>query len=224
MRIVMNDFDLFETIWDNAVIPTCREYINKYDVVDHTERSKNKIKRCFYEETQFFIHSYMIDETRNIDRHKIASCMVKAILIAKPLRVSFFNKVKQLFKKIELDDVTYLINQYLSMNVAILILEGYIRSDVKKEIKHKIFIPEPFPEGQKNYMKDVCLDLYYTKPKKINTITYANIFFLWEKYSCRRVQCSNLENECKKLMRQSGNFSEEDLQSKIDEIRYRSQI
>ena len=195
----MSSFDLFETIWTKTVLPTCTDYLSKYEFIDYVEKSKKIAKRWFEKESLIFEQSYMIDTTKNIDRHKIASCMTKAILIAKPLRISFWDKINQFFSHTKFDDTVYLINQIIAINVAVLILEGYIRSDDTKKIKHKIRFPDPFPKGDNDYVKDVCLDLYYMNPKKFNTISYADIFFLWEKYSCRRAHCNNLIRYIKKV-------------------------
>lgn len=177
-------FDLFDTIWEKAVEPTINERKKVYkDYGYFSPRAKKIARRWFYDETQTFVYSFMINETKNIDRHKIAACMMKAILIAKPFRVNFFDKAKQVLKNIEVPDMVYLMNQNIALNVAILILQGYIASDKHKAIKHNIYFPEPFPEDPKDYIRDVCLDLYYTKPHDVNTVTYANVFFLWEKYS-----------------------------------------
>ncbi len=211
-------FDLFDRVWADTVIPTIKEFGDKYrKFVYFNKLSKLKAKKCFHKEAQTFVHSYMVNETKNIDRHKIASCMLKAILVAKPFKCSFLQKTTQFFKREKIDDECSLINQYIALNVAVLILEGYIASDKNKEIKHRIYTPEPF-KGNKDYLKDVCLDLYYTKPRRINTITYANIFFLWEKYSCRKVQCNNLET----LLMSCLDGSDEEKQKKIHDTKMSS--
>lgn len=218
----MTKFDLFDTIWEKTVEKTCEIYLEKYgsgNLVNHIAKSKKKARRYYYESSRIFVYSYMRNMTHNIDRHKIASCMVKSILMARPLRVSFFDKVKWFFTKENIDDKIYLANQYVAINVAVLILEAYIRSDIKKEFKHRIFFPEPFPDGEKNYIKDVCLDLYYTSPRNFNIITYADIFFLWEKYSCRRAQGENLEDKCKELLKGTAK-SEEEMEQIINSIKY----
>ncbi len=211
----MSKFDLFESIWEDVVEPTIKDFLSTDNSFEKYKKSSKEIaKKWFYNETHFFIYSYMVDETKNIDRHKIAACMLKAILVAKPIRISFFSKASKFLKKSEFDDNVYLRNQHIALNVAVLILEGYIRSDKNKNIKHSICIPEPFPKGQKDYFKDVCLDLYYTNPKQINTVTYANIFFLWEKYSCRKVQCNNLELELLSIKQFSESFKNLNLENK----------
>lgn len=220
----MKEFDLFEKIWASVVVPTCTDFLSQYNLKNYVSWSKRIAKSCFYDEVNLFVKSYMVKDTKNIDRHKIAACMIKAILVSKPLRVSFIDKVHLFFGKKKFDDdVIYLINQYIAINVAVIILEGYIRSDDKKIIKHRIYFPEPFPDGEKDYIKDVCLDLYYTKAKKINTVAYSNILFLWEKYSCRRVQCRNLESMCRKFLIKDCGTNNEYLDKRIDDIRFLSE-
>ncbi len=89
------------------------------------------------------------------------------------------------------------------------------------KIKSPLLFPVPFRNEYEEYIDDVCLDLYYTGARKFNIITYANILFLLEKYTCHRVQSENFENKCKELLRDLGKMNECDIEETIEELRYK---
>lgn len=205
----MNHSELFDAIWNSIVEKTIDEFTKDYKgIIRFNAKSKRTAKRVFENEANIFLRSYMVNSTHNIDRHKIAACMLKAIVVSKPIKILLKEKISYVIKYIfsskkvnnQSHDDIMLLNYKIAINVAVLILEAYINSDEKKSIKHIIYNPEPFPNGRKDYFRDICLDLFYTKPSKINTITYADVFFLLEKYSCRREQCANLESKLREYI------------------------
>ena len=151
------------------------------------------------------INIYMDENTDLIDRHKIAACVMKSILYAKPLYIPLKTKIKYIFSKKKAlyqffvqrntnlqDDKFYIfLNEYLSIYASIHIINSYINSN-EKNYHHKIVVPEPFPEPDSDYILDICLGVGYSKLKYCNVVTFANVFFLWEKYSCRKSRCDSL--------------------------------
>lgn len=204
----------FERIWDNIIEPLVESASVKFGLKYKKFFYIKPIMRYLYQKYKdIIVKSYMLINTTNIDRHKIASCIMKAILVVKPLYIPLNKKLKFLFsskdvrydsildcefdeneKRGSLDKYFLFYNEYLALGVAIAIVNSYINSDDKEgRFKHDIVMPEPFPEPDTDYLLDVCIGLHYTKKSKINTITYANVMFLWEKYSCRRERCNNLK-------------------------------
>lgn len=197
-----NSIEEFNKIWDDIVQGLIEDIIseNPYLKQKNLKVVKFLIKHVFLKEAKIFINSYMVSATRKIDRHKLAACMVKAILFAKPFKISLKSKIKiakmprgEFAKNLPLVKQA-LANQFLALSVAITILDGYIYADDKKVLRHTIQIPDPFPTEDDHYEIDVCMDMFFSGYRYINVKTYANVFFLLEKYSCRRVQCDNLEN------------------------------
>lgn len=45
------------------------------------------------------VKNYMVWDTINIDRHKIAACMMKAALVSKPLYIPLCAKIRFIFTK-----------------------------------------------------------------------------------------------------------------------------
>lgn len=224
-----NNIEEFNKIWEEIVFPL----INNVSEVLHLRCKNYKLVRfvmrhVFLKETKVFINSYMVSKTKNIDRHKLAACMVKAILFAKPLRLSFSDKIAIIkLKRGSLSNDLFLTkkvfsNQFLALSVAITILDGYIQADQHKILHHKIILPDPFPSEDDFYQIDVCMDMFFSGVSNFNVMTYANVFFLLEKYSCRRVQCDNLEIAYKKLLK--GNppslGKEQSVEEFIDSIKF----
>lgn len=213
--------DIFEKVWNDLILDLLNQYKFDFNLKYNERKVKRKLAHLYYKQENHFKHSYMVSQTKHIDRHKIAACMLKSILILQPLKFPFISKVKHFFYKEEIEtqemEKMLLANQYLGLSIAISILESYIEADEQKKLRHKITLPEPFPEHCKDYLRDVCLDLYYTNPKQISTIAYANIFFLLEKYSCRKVQCDNFEKKCRTYIE---NEKALNVEEEIEKIRF----
>lgn len=222
--------DEFDKIWVDVVDKLIDDFIStyKFKKVNHKNFLRFRAKRLYKKYRKVFMNSYMYFNTNKIDKHKVASCLMKTILVIKPLSLSLKDKIKIRFKT---DEYPYnvenilLANEYLSLSVAVSVLQGYIKahngkSDAAQPINHKIYFPTPFPVTDKSYLKDVCLDLYYINPHKFNTVTYANILFLLEKYSCRKVQCENLIEKCTQLLKDTG-MSPEEVTKEICNVRFK---
>lgn len=220
-------------IWVEVIKPTIFQFseelgINKKD--DYI--IEKKVKKIYNQQKRYFVESYMSPDSPNIDRHKIAACLVKTIMIVKPLRIPISKKIEFVFSKKPLyrivsanltdKDYKYLLlaNEYLAISVATSVIDGFIAiSDNNKRLKHKICLPNPFPEEDDDYLLDLCACLYYTKPKRINTITLSNIFFLLEKYSCRKIQCENLDKVLSKELSKKLVIEEFEINKMVSDIR-----
>lgn len=232
----------FNIIWEKTIKPLIEDFSNTYGLLGHSSNFTMRLMRHYYNKYRnIFIKSFMVDETVKIDRHKIASCMTKAVLMTKPLRIKFKDFIKLiLFKKnlTKKSKMFFMANELLSLTIAINIIESYIDAiakeyeelkRIKPEIKNyihllksPIYFPVPFRDYYEDYIEDVCLDLYYTGARKFNIITYANIFFLLEKYTCRRVQSENFESQCRKLLKKDKGNDLENINEIIEEIRFKS--
>lgn len=228
--IIMNKNGLknneFDKIWEQIILELINQFQNEYTdylLPNNLEKQKNKIKKLYTEFKNIFLNSYMSSVVANIDRHKIAACITKAILINKPLKINYKKFTSAIHNgiiapnSIEKKQITFL-NEYLALSVTITILDNYIEADNKKKNKHIILLPDPYPEKDNDYIKDVCLDLHFTSPNKINIVTLANVFFLWEKYSCRRAQCRNLKEAYREILLDTKICTLENVDDKIQEI------
>lgn len=218
-----------ESIRD-SIIQVSSDLGLKHKSISYLEK---RIKKIYHKQKKYFIDSYMSPLSPNIDRHKIAACVMKTIMIVKPIQIPFGAKIKFIFSnkklyeiissKLTESDYKYvlLVNEYLALSIATSIIDGFIAiSDNKKRLKHQICLPDPFPEEDDDYLLDLCICLYYTKGRNISTITFSNIFFLLEKYSCRRIQCNNIENAYKNsILEQNPNIDKEELSKFLENTR-----
>ena len=127
----------------------------------------------------------MNDSQQNIDRHKIAACMMKAILEVYPLKVSFRHILELWRGKSRLEDKYIYANETLAFYTALSILENYkdyCIDGTNGEVHPSIKIPKTYNES--DYLFNTYIDLYFGKrEKKINVLSFANIFFLLERLS-----------------------------------------
>ena len=137
------------------------------------QSTRNKIKKY-----------YMKNPDENIDRHKIASSMLFAIMYVSPVYIPFKDKLAKFIKGESFSTELSYVNEYIAIYTALSILDNFYEQD-KKEGKldshrHKIYIPETFSDDY-GYIFNMCIDLKFGKMKnKINPLTYSNIFFLME--------------------------------------------
>lgn len=211
-KYIIENEKIFSEVWEKIIKDTIKDFCDEFSEIKVPQwaRVKRKIGKCYNKYALEFVMRYMKSETKKIDRHKICACMVKSILQARPLRIPFKYKINLLFKKdlLETDSKTQfliLCNELFALSVAFDILNSYIEADPEKVLKHNVIAPSTFTSNDKlndisDYIRSTCVDLYYTKAKKFNYITYANIFFLLEKYSCRKTRYNNLEKEYYKYL------------------------
>lgn len=175
----------FETISAEII----QKYYNDLKIIDdknfggksiHLQTYKLNLIYFFYEMKRKEIRKlYMSQERKPMDRHKIASNIMCAILKSK---IVFVNRLIP-----NLPNKIIMANEYIAFYTAINILELYkIEAGFDN---YKIIFPETYIEEEKedSYIENVCKALYYTKHFGIGEIfSYANILFLLEK---------NTENE-----------------------------
>lgn len=118
----------------------------------------------------------MCEESQYIDRHKIASCLLGAIVLVSPVTV-----------KTTLPDIPermIFANEGLGFYTAICVLESFCKGEIH------IKIPEVDGNEEKKmptYVRNICIDLFKLKIEhKYNVLTYSNILFLLEELSKRR--------------------------------------
>lgn len=226
----------FNAIWENSLEKMIKEFSELFGVKYKPLFLLKVMLNYFYNKyKETTVKTYMVWDTINIDRHKIAACIMKSILVIKPLYIPLSAKLKFTFTKKKYHQILnhkipkekqdknqsdpfrkYFLfyNEYLAINVAKMILDSYINSGDNSRFKHQIIVPEPFPETDHDYLRDFCIGLYYSKTKTFNPVTYANVLFLWEKYSCRKVQCDNLEAAYATLLKKDG-MSEDEIEVEV---------
>lgn len=133
-----------------------------------------------------------------LDRHKVASCMIYAILKSKPFKVN--RMVRNLPEKI------LLANEYLAFFVALNIVEMYKLDEMRDkgvESNYQIIIPRTYHEDDEEnntYESNFCKSLYYLSMeniKRYDVFAYADILFLLEKYTDTYLELKAADSNCK---------------------------
>lgn len=235
----------FDKIWQHIVSKQIVQFSQKLGVKHKNLKWIEFLIRYRYNEYKDeIVKNFMAPNTRRIDRHKIAACFTKAIVVTKPLYVPFNANLKLIFSEknkqlsdiltgdgtlecinepVSLENFYSFFNEYLAVSVALSILNSYIESDERHgRFRHKMVFPKPFPDEDEDYLLDVCIALSNTRNRHLNPVTYANVFFLWEKYSCRKKQCDNVSEAYKKVVSEKG-LSPDEVNSKLHEALTQSQ-
>lgn len=195
------DFDIFFDTVVNPCIMAIKEdaktkgfeNLECFKKNDNDDKSNKRIKKSIYRNYQnmrdYLKYNYMSKKTEvALDRHKIASCMVYAILKSNPIKVNMW------IPQMPLEIV--LANEYLAFYVALNIIEMYeldrIESEGRNDDNEKfsnIIVPKTYYESdnpENTYESNLCKAWYYIKIdniKKYDALGYANVFFLLQKYS-----------------------------------------
>lgn len=181
----------FKKFWDNCINPTYEKLLKKDDSLYIRDGSFDSLCRCYNDIKNHTKRMFMkkSEETIRLDRHKIAACMAKAIVIDRPI----CKKVDENYNGAELDFV--IANEALAFSVAISILEAYIR--LRLESGNSLFESETiyikicdngfcFPDTimHVDYKTSVCWAWHQSVIEgHFDVLGAANLFFMIENYS-----------------------------------------
>ncbi len=213
-NIKLTAYKEFDYIWKDILYDLIKDYICDLNVVCFfISFKKTLLKWLYYRYSRKFINKYMVLSTKKIDMHKISSCITKSILTVRPLNKSFRDMVSLFFHQQKNNERFCALdnsNELLALSTVFSIMDSCLESEDntvnnleidekhRKKLRHRIELPVPFDaDDQKEYLYNICLDLSNTKGRRFNLVSYSNIFFLLEKYSCRKAQCDNLIDEYK---------------------------
>jgi len=184
-----HDFDVFF----ETVISKCIEDLETYsktqfpnkDVFSKKKNMRKSIFHNYQNKRDFIKHNYMSKEAPvALDRHKVAACMVYAILKSNPLKINMWI--------LNLPEKIVLANEYLAFYVALNIIEMYKKDEFNDKgifFDYQIIIPKTYHEDnnpQNTYESNLCKAWYYIKInsiKNFDVLAYANVFFLLQKYT-----------------------------------------
>lgn len=180
--------DFYDKVIKKCIIGI-KEYADKRlsdsSCLTDQRNARKRIFKNYQNKRDFVISNYMSKtSTVALDRHKVAACMIYAILKAKPLKVN--RMIANLPEKI------LLCNEYLAFFVALNIIEMYKKDELLENgitDDYEIIIPKSYHEDDtpnNTYESNLCKSLYYismTNVKQYDVFAYADILFLLEKYT-----------------------------------------
>lgn len=173
----------FEDIWNNIILGLYNE-ITPQDDLYIKARSKKKIFKKYQKQKTYLKLNYMENPNTHLDRHKIAACMLYAIVKVHPIRIKRISIWKNYLNGKKFTPEYLMLNEYLGLYTAFSIVESFRAYEQSEEnevgFKRKGIV-QPITANGEDYIYNTCLDLYLSwKKNKINVLTFANVFFLLE--------------------------------------------
>lgn len=173
----------FEDIWNNIILGLYNE-ITPQDDLYIKARSKKKIFKKYQKQKTYLKLNYMENPNTHLDRHKIAACMLYAIVKVHPIRIKRISIWKNYLNGKKFTPEYLMLNEYLGLYTAFSIVESFraYEQSEENEVRFKRKgIVQPITANGEDYIYNTCLDLYLSRKKnKINVLTFANVFFLLE--------------------------------------------
>lgn len=169
----------FHEVWENIVVSYCKEAFKHSDVNIHFKLfSERRVYNEYQRQRNTLKANYMENPNTHLDCHKIAACLVYAIVKVQPIIINPIDILKCFFKSIVLSNTYALSNEYLAVYSAFSVISSF------RKAKSKGGILIPYVEKGYDYTYNLCLDLYLSrKHHKINILTLADVFFLIERIS-----------------------------------------
>ncbi len=177
------DFEDFCDKVINQYINEIKEYQKPYKCIIENRLARNSIFK-FYQRKRIEIRNNYLGKPakaeKALDRHKVAACMMYAILKSKVLWVNRFVP--------NLPDRLLMANEFLAVYVGLNIIEQYRIEDGKDEPENKLIFPITYHETESeesDFLVNLCKGLYYLR-RRIGTMdifAYSNVLFFIEKYT-----------------------------------------
>ncbi len=186
--MILEDYNEFYDVVINRCINKITSKQMPKDCLKIRKRNQYKIYKNYQAKRDYVKNRYM--DSKNsvaLDRHKVASCMIFAILKTKPLIVNRFIH--------DLPETILLANEYLAFFVALNIIEMYKLDELNGSQEYEIILPRTYHEQVENentFLVNTCRALYYTRLKNVNefdVFSYATILFLLERYTDTLKDC-----------------------------------
>lgn len=177
-----SDYDDFFTVVIQKCIDKVLDEARPYQCAEVRKNSQYRIYQ-YYQKRRDAVKDKYMDRKADVslDRHKVASCMIYAILKAEPIKINRY--IPGLPERI------LLANEYLAFFVALNIIEMYKREGAVEKENCEIILPRTYhetAENQQDFLCNICKALYYVRLKGIETFdvfAYSSILFLLEKYT-----------------------------------------
>lgn len=189
------EYRTYEDIWKNIILPIYDNICGGNSNFSLNTNNKDKILKKYIKIRDQVKKKYMDDSDHNIDRHKIAAIMMAAIEEVYPIKISirYILQLKRDGK--EIDKRFMYANETLAFFTALSILENFkdygIDGNIEMQRK-SIVLPNTYNES--DYAFNTYIDLFYSKRnKRINVLTFSNVFFLLERLA--EVSSTSPENE-----------------------------
>ena len=174
----------FEEVWKKIFL-TLYDEITPHEEVYLKLHSKERIYKEYQKQKSYLKINYMKNPNTHLDRHKIAACMMYAIVKVQPVSIKRTVIVKKYFNKEKFPKKYSILNEYMAFYTALSIVESFRcyenGIEVHRKKNERPGVCQPATTNGEDYIYNTCLDLYLSRKKnKINILTFSNVFFLLE--------------------------------------------
>lgn len=182
----------FSKLWEKCIEPTYKELAIEDSTLYIRDGSFDSLCRLYNDIKNSTKKIYMqeSDETIKLDRHKIAACMAKAILLEQPV----CKRIDDNYSGKELEFV--IANEVLAFSVSMAILKAYIQLKMEKgdqdycKIEYRKICESDFVYPPTimhvDYRTSVCWAWHHNIINGyFDILGTANLFFMIENYSAQ---------------------------------------
>lgn len=182
----------FSALWERCIEPTYKELAKKDNALYIRNGSFDSLCRLYNDIKNSTKKIYMQESGDGIklDRHKVAACMAKAIILERPV----CKEIDENYSGKELEFV--IANEVLAFSVSMEILKAYIKLKIEKgdpdynKAKYKKICESDFVYPQTimrvDYRTSVCWAWHHNIINgHFDVLGTANLFFMIENYSAQ---------------------------------------
>ncbi len=164
----------FDELYTNIICPNI-EILKQNHEFEFISTSKLSIEESYIKHRDFVKKMYMQKGSESIlDRHKVAACIMMAIVKVKPLVSSKTHR-----------DNNFYLNEMLAIQVAFDIVCSYLVDDqIDSIFSNGLSFPVSKNENGQSFLHCLCLSLYYGECScSQDILAYSSLLFMVEAYT-----------------------------------------
>ena len=187
MKEVHPDRESYEIIWEEIIEKEINNFMDSYyGYICLIPNAKEEIWKKYVFLNNHCKVNYMVSRDKKIDRHKIAACYMKSVLLVAPLRFS---------KKNEHGEDALALNERLAITVGLSLVCAFVISAIKKqenipqEERQKLIdkfdkginVPSGNLVNHGDYMENYCKELFFNAMEgDLSVLSLAHELYLLE--------------------------------------------
>lgn len=175
----------YEVIWKEIIEPSLKYVIENNANYKIKENSKSELLAAYKTFNDLCRTKYMLDPNKILDRHKVATCYIYAVIKVEPIITDF----------IPLENDTFsTINEKLAIMVGLSVLKAFCDNDLNDINFGTQFIYPTAMHG--NYYENFAVELYFTKTENnYNILSLSHTLYLLEMYNRQYWKLKQLRKE-----------------------------
>lgn len=186
---VFIDRNSFDAVWNLLIEPTIVDYSNRFAEICVAHNANEAIWDKYLQFNKHCKENYMVDPHGKLDRHKVCSCYIYAILRANVLSCKLADS--------DTEHKYLSLNENLAITVGLSLLRAFILSSInssadlspqkKSELASRIENGITLPKcNHGDYRSNFIAELHYThEENRYNILSLANTLYLLEVFSLK---------------------------------------